>query len=367
MLRVERCEVALAPAARALYGTATTANVSAGPSLRTSDAIRQLYHIHERDAPHVAECTRWSREHHVVSGESWGALSLHDQRRYKELGCDATLADERYHRIRTNERSDRAILRHAAHLHAIERDVLLRTFSGTNAATIATATVAVVVSWFREDVSWLALLPPETFALHVFTKPGGHQSLPPLVTKRHPTLRVYAIDYNYGDEATVYLEYVLRHYDLQDAFPPHVAFIHAHKTSWHTSTSMATLLVCFRYGLYPYMDLTFDAFRCLSPEAHRNAVANPSYYVAYLNDVLQPHYGARLRNVTQQTICNHCCGQFVVSRERILAVPKAVYQDTLRFFHTWHTHERRINPMENTWHMLFGEAPQVMKLNEYVH
>jgi hypothetical protein len=223
--------------------------------------------------------------------------------------------------------------------------------------------IAVVVARFNEDINWLSRL-PINFQLHIFSKAGGRQDIPQSVVSRKGLFFRHHLPYNYGDEATVYLEYILKHYD-NASFPSYVAFVHGHETSWHIKhQNMASILMTFNYGAYSYMDLSYNFFNCFAIEEQKTYISNPCYYVGFIESVLHK-YVKSFGNLTEHTICNHCCSQFVVSRERILAQPKQLYQDSLDFFHKWHSYEKRINPMERTFHLLFGEPPLVTKLQKY--
>jgi hypothetical protein len=130
------------------------------------------------------------------------------------------------------------------------------------------------------------------------------------------------LDYNIGDEATVYLEYIINHYHDR-SFSPYTAFVHGHEFSWHHRQSFLNVLSTFNYGYYHYMSVNYDGlWQCLHKDHWQRQHWNMMY-----DHLIAPWRG--FINYDNTVICDHCCAQFVVTRERILAQPIEIYQHAL--------------------------------------
>ena len=87
-------------------------------------------------------------------------------------------------------------------------------------------TLGMVVSAYRDDLSWLRNVEAIGIRTHVYGRPGAEA---PDAEHQLPV--------NRGDEAAAYFRYLADHYDN---LPEYVMFVHGHEYAYHAPTSMAT-------------------------------------------------------------------------------------------------------------------------------
>jgi hypothetical protein len=172
-------------------------------------------------------------------------------------------------------------------------------------------TKLLVISHFNEDLDWLDLFIGDKIPHIVYTR-----SSDPLA--RHN------IVINKGREAVAYLRYIVDHYS---SLPSLIAFIHAHRTSWHQKDppDIVVALRALKWNKYPYMPLTSvkaKAFFKLNTPDPQTAVNYELW-----RDVLQKELGSPPVN----GIRTHCCASFVVKREAILTHPKVFYSKIIDY------------------------------------
>jgi hypothetical protein len=123
---------------------------------------------------------------------------------------------------------------------------------------------------------------------------------------------------NLAHEALPYLRFIIDHYDN---LPRRTVFLHGHRASWHNK-DMAVVLRALNWDL-EYANLNVNSGLHLAPDAPVEG-GGPMRY-AYIKAVwptaFQPWFGPipPYFNV-------HCCGQFLVSRDAIRALPLAFWQ-----------------------------------------
>lgn len=120
---------------------------------------------------------------------------------------------------------------------------------------------------------------------------------------------------NFGREASAYIRFILDNYD--NHLPNYTAFLHGHQNSWH-SESMPQILEGLQWGKAPFMNLNFH---------HRSTRWPNLFHSVYVPDYLPDWWDYLFGDVLKkEPILSYCCAQFVVSKERILAVPKHLWQ-----------------------------------------
>ena len=193
----------------------------------------------------------------------------------------------------------------------------------------------IVVSHFNEDLGWLDLFLGE--------------QIPHIVYTRSPdSLARHNLVVNKGREAVAYLRYIIDHYSN---LPSVVAFVHAHRTSWHQRdpSDIVVALRALQWNKYPYMPLTSSM---TSSSFQLNAL-DPQFKVNFeiWRDVLQTELGPP----PAQGIRTTCCASFAVKREAILAHPKLFYSKILDYIlASRHSDQLTGRTLEYTWHMIFG-------------
>ena len=186
----------------------------------------------------------------------------------------------------------------------------------------------VVVSRYKEDTNWTKQLNYPVF----------------IYTKEDPT-STYNIPINKGHEASVYLKYIIDHYD---ALPKYVAFVHGHESDWHHKESMLKLnnLEMPENGYINLNDgnkktlIHYDEKNDIIMNDYINKLLNPTAPNKTKNYDMQQWYKEyifpRLGSLKQYNLQNtdNWCAQFIVSRERILQHPKSFYEKNYKFLLT---------------------------------
>lgn len=188
----------------------------------------------------------------------------------------------------------------------------------------------IIVARYQEDVSWLLLYVADVAPIIVYT--------------RADPASPFDVSPNKGKEALVYLHYIITHYDH---LPKAMAFIHGHRSSWHMEDAVP-ILRKLRWDL-PYASLNAKFFQVVGESHEEYRFVRAAWKDAF-GDELGPF---------PATIPNHCCAQFVVSRERVLSRSKAFYQHIYDWLVSTpmsdHTTSR---VLEYNWAGLFHAAPE---------
>lgn len=300
--------------------------------------------------------------------------------------------------------------------------------------------MSVVVARWEEDASWTNALDPSRFDVALYSRYGSSLA--------EPTSRYY-VPHNFGDEAAIYLHYILLHYDTAN-FSEYTAFVDGDSMSssmvQHTGmdgveegVELTTFdkLIHLNYGIYtPFMSLNWRPFQCQTRQDDDDVDVANAFEVWWHDTFLEfstpilpfqsaedlewpttiaereesrrqqeelskikPIPSERVRpkmkrvhtkNVSSSTNtgaggastllsrkarlfstslgrqrCGHTSGQHVVHRDRILSQPKSLYQAT--YDQLWNV-PPHYAPLEQAWHLLFGELPQETKLHkcEYI-
>ncbi|KAL1652265.1 hypothetical protein SLS58_000392 [Diplodia intermedia] len=222
--------------------------------------------------------------------------------------------------------------------------------------------VLVVPRMKNEDVSWIdevrEQLPDLQTAIYVMDDPWADFRVPK----------------NKGRESMAYLTYVIDHYD---DLPDIVLFFHAHKVGWHNllilgqdSAEMLKMLRVERIWRTGYMPFRCDAkpgcpdwLHLDRPEVDfdEHLRMEEKYYTPQIWRELHPPGlgGMGEMHRVPGVLSAPCCAQFGVSRDRIRANPKEMYEH----YRTWlmktdldDQYAGRI--MEYTWHYIFTRQYQ---------
>ena len=172
---------------------------------------------------------------------------------------------------------------------------------------------------------------------------------------------------NVGQEIASYVRFILMFWD---ALPENVAFIHGHEKTWHQGGyRMSYMLrhICLEKFGYASLNAYED-------EAWKPIKGSQKYFkiIRKYWKLVEPYLGAFPKNGFKEK----CCAQFVVSRDRIKARPRGLYDMILeqmidkkknykRAPHGKHSGWDLIHFWEAIWHYIFGENAIVNTRKKY--
>lgn len=165
-----------------------------------------------------------------------------------------------------------------------------------------------------------------------------------------------------GREAAAYLSYIV---DFYEDLPAYSVFIHAGEDQWHNdlfgpkSSEVLLHLRLEAVDALGYVNLRCSTFPgCpvgVNPLDPTQIDIENKDVRAYFSEIYMELFQVKLSDVPQH-IGNVCCGQFAVSRERILQRPKSDYERMLRWAGmTDVTDSFGVGwVFEKLWHLVFG-------------
>jgi hypothetical protein len=209
----------------------------------------------------------------------------------------------------------------------LEPPSVAQSFSATNSQ--------VVVAHWKEDLEWVNTLRKQGFEVLVYEK-------------EQPEAQ-YNVQLNKGHEASVYLKYVVDHYD---ALPDYVVLLHGHDTSWHHHGSIVDLIQS-RVGTVMESMVNLNHFRLGS------IVTNAWYadIVRWFRKYLTPTLGVDPSAIGDWTSGHLGCAQFIVSSSAIRSRPLSFYSDLYTWLMTTElTNNVSGRYMEWTWHLIWPES-----------
>lgn len=215
------------------------------------------------------------------------------------------------------------------------------------------APLKVVTSKCTEDIGWLRTAFPNDLTVcakrECLAQYGDNM----------PIDEACSIEKNAGLETSAYLKYIKSRLESDEPLPCEIAFVHGHETAWH----------------HRYKGPLVDAIR-------RANATRAGGYVSLNARFLGPLPPAHLREIEDMWIrviapymgswpCSGglypaCCAQFRVTRERILAVPRAAWGRWLDYSLEGPAQAKQF---EFVWHVLLGQ-PCVMGVtdeDEYIY
>ena len=219
----------------------------------------------------------------------------------------------------------------------------------------------IVTSHFKENLDWLkaAKVP-----VHVCHKEGGAEFDRSVATGGVTVLP------NTGHEAGAYLGFIIKYYDN---LPQHVAFIHGHQTAWHQSHDLLDWIHRANFRDHAYISLNQKTWRCTREDKEDWKIIAP-----YMDTLWDAHFRPFLHTDRPPHLKGDCCAQFVISRDRILRLPLAAYEDWQRLLATQHESARQYyasfghvwgkdgtgalgTMFESMWHFIFGEDAEMVQ------
>ena len=167
----------------------------------------------------------------------------------------------------------------------------------------------------------------------------------------------YNIPINKGNEASVYLKYIMDHYD---SLPEYVFFIHDEEFAWHHSGS-----------IFDRFDEAVSSGE-LYYNINDNAIMEESYvisevhgafchfaFLAWYNAYIDPYIPFASLPKHDFTKGHRASAQFLVHRDRIRRLPRDFYQNLYEWIITT-TMESQVSGrfFEWTWHVFWDINPQ---------
>mmetsp|Transcript_22416 Transcript_22416/g.48971 ORF Transcript_22416/g.48971 Transcript_22416/m.48971 type:complete len:489 (+) Transcript_22416:352-1818(+) len=132
-----------------------------------------------------------------------------------------------------------------------------------------------------------------------------------------------------GREDVAYVSFILQNYDN---LPPHVFFLHGHETSWHQDSSITEMLqeLPLPCPLPPDLYLSFG--NSISRDWRRMTCLFGACKSRRLQAVMErawSQFFSPVLGALPPDLSHFCCAQMLVSRDRILRRPPAVYAAAL--------------------------------------
>eukprot|EP00823_Brevimastigomonas_motovehiculus_P008601 TRINITY_DN7904_c0_g1_i1.p1 TRINITY_DN7904_c0_g1~~TRINITY_DN7904_c0_g1_i1.p1 ORF type:complete len:336 (+),score=35.63 TRINITY_DN7904_c0_g1_i1:110-1117(+) len=188
-----------------------------------------------------------------------------------------------------------------------------------------------VVASYLEDTSWIDL---------------SLGDFPHVIYKQGDPFSVFHADQNRGNEASVYLHFIINHYE---ALPRCIAFFHGHRPSWHSFDTVQRIRDTPVWENCDFCSLSWRFKLNISNATY------PDQYERLVN--LWPHYFASDYGPNPpERLFRFCCAEFIVSRERIYLHSKQFYEDLYSYLMSTSISSRLSGRVfEDSWHFLFGE------------
>lgn len=195
----------------------------------------------------------------------------------------------------------------------------------------------IVISRHKKNTEWAKKLVEDGFHVAVY----DHE----------PSDYGYYVPTNAGREASVYLKYIIDHYDSLFTF---TIFVHDDEKSWHHSGSLVDVITTTPPSLYKSLNNL-----CMSSILENDKMP---YMRVYFKKYLEPYIGS-IDKYSDWTVGEKCCAQFIVHKKRILQYPKKFYEDIYRWLLATKLDAKSAGHLlEWTWGLIFDNPFKHHKL-----
>lgn len=210
----------------------------------------------------------------------------------------------------------------------------------------------VIASTANDDTSWLSQVPSDWTIYNYVTDA--------------PTSPNLTVPVNRGNEAMVYLTYIIDHYD---DLPDVILFHHSHDKSWHQQLDSVSEVTRLRPSYI--QKVGYASLRCLP--GCENIVTLKGAKIGNFGDFKRLPRNVHLATLLDafleeedkgetvpEKLAAPCCAQFAVSREAVMHREREWWEDLRGWL--MNTPLESINSgrlMEHTWHMWFGQQAQL--------
>ena len=161
---------------------------------------------------------------------------------------------------------------------------------------------------------------------------------------------------NKGNEALVYLTYI---HDNYDNLPEYAIFLHSHLSSWH-SKEIVSVIENLKHPIKGYANLNWEGKHGFC-DTKETALVNGEF--KDLRRILNAHWNSTLLKYLgplPKVLTNHCCAQFVVTKERMRLRPKQFYSEMIHWILNSSLPDYDTSRLfEYTWGVIFGEKADV--------
>ena len=192
----------------------------------------------------------------------------------------------------------------------------------------------IVISWYNEDISWISRLKND-YNIIIYTKESQSE---------------YDIPKNKGQEASVYLKYIIDNYNN---LPEYTLFLHAHEYSPHHRGSIVDIIDNL-VGIKTY-------YHNINDYKLGYIMTNPliEYIKEWYSEYLEPELGP-MSDYGDWTYGHQGCGQFIVHRNTIRHRSIEFYQNLYEWImNTDHPNAWSSRFMEWTWHLMWEQVPKI--------
>jgi hypothetical protein len=201
----------------------------------------------------------------------------------------------------------------------------------------------IVCSKHNKDTSWTTKLTERGFHIAVYNHDNDGRD-------------GYCIPKNKGREASVYLKYIIDHYN---SLFPYTIFLHDEEYAWHHDGSIVNLVI----NTKPKQYTSLNKLCMYSIKGNDKIPIMKAFFKKYL----EPYIGS-IDKFGDWTVGEKCCAQFVVHRNRIHRYPLEFYQNIYNWLMTTNIDERTSgNMLEWTWSLLFNNPLKDQNLNSLTH
>lgn len=218
--------------------------------------------------------------------------------------------------------------------------------------------LSMVVSHWKEDVTWLKHVRNLNIRVHLYEKPKNQKEEEEF--QKNPS--EYKVPFNRGDESSVYFKYIQDNYNN---LPEYIIFCHAHEFDYHHTTSMIITCLLDLPSICDahegFVSLNHDIFGNTC-KTYRNRLMPDEWDSESVRQVVNEVYGedASKPPFSTSKMCSFpAFAQFVVNRAAVHARPLEFYQRAYKF---------SIEPTiaacrgrvcngyfyEQQWHFIFG-------------
>jgi hypothetical protein len=202
--------------------------------------------------------------------------------------------------------------------------------------------IDIVVSRYKKNTDWV-----EKFKLR-------YSNIDVKIYDKENPNNPYNVPINKGNEASVYLKYILDNYDN---LPDKIFFIHDDEYSWHHSGSIVDLLQEAINMNLPYYNVNDRGY-------FDSDVTNHEEYLNILNwwkRYLQPYCPIEKLPNSNWFYGYRCSAQFLVDKSIILKYPRIFYQELYNWILDGDYGKLSGYYFEWTWHVFWDIYPKLCK------
>jgi hypothetical protein len=206
--------------------------------------------------------------------------------------------------------------------------------------------INIVVSRYKKDTSWTEKFNKYDTNIMIYDKENPNNE--------------YNVPINRGNEASVYLKYIIDNYENLTEY---TFFVHDEEYSWHyTGSIIERFLEAFYFAITKKEKFYNINNYCLEP--YVTAIDNKKSFHLWYNKFIEPYIPYESIASYDWMLGYKGCAQFLVHKDVILNFPLKFYQD----IYNWilYDEEEHVPYMsgyylEWTWHLFWVIYPNILK------